>query len=86
MLLLNVLLVTWVFVGMRALQNLNILYHRYTLIALTSLMLAMAEVFIVKTIAHTDTNLPLVLALAAGGFLGCLSAIRINEHLKRERK
>lgn len=79
-------LVTYVYIGLKATQNLNIIHHRVWWVPPTSLALAATEVYMISRIARTGLELGIVLALAAGATFGSLTAMHAHQLLRRRSK
>lgn len=75
--------VSFMFVGLRAFQQLNVQHGRELWVLPTSLMMALCEVTIVAAIVKA--GLAAVLPLGLGAGLGCIAAMRLHSRMRRER-
>ena len=69
----------FVFIGLKAFQQRNVIHDNYGLVILTSNAMAFFEVYVVYTIAKHGVDLWLVLALGLGGGTGCLAAMLLHK-------
>lgn len=78
--------VAFLFVGLRAFQQLNVQHGRELWVIPTSLLMALCEVTIVAAIVKAGMAAVLPLGLGAG--LGCIAAMRLHQHMRgaSERK
>lgn len=63
------------FIFLKALQQRNVSGAHYVAIVPTSLLLALAEVYIIVQVATTGLTIPVVLALGVAGGVGSLAAV-----------
>lgn len=68
-----------VWVGLRSFQQRNVAFDNYTAVMPTSCAMAIVEVYIIASIAKSGWHVPLVLAMALGGGIGCLLAMYIHK-------
>jgi hypothetical protein len=73
--------VNFLFIGLKAFQQRNVIHNDRVLVMLTSNLLAMSEVFVIAVIARSGWYLPLVLILGVSGGFGCLTAMTLHNHL-----
>lgn len=73
----------FMFIGMKAFQQINVIHQHRLRVMITSNLLAFAEVFVIFTIAQRGFYLPLVLTIGMSGGLGALFAMRLHKWLKR---
>lgn len=69
----------FVFIGLKAFQQRNVIHDNYGLVVLTSNAMAFFEVYVVATIAKHGVDTWLVLALGLGGGTGCLAAMLLHK-------
>jgi hypothetical protein len=68
-------LASYVFVGLKAFQQLNVVRGLYRWVLPTSLAMAACEVYVVANIARMGVSLPLVLSLGVGAGLGAMTSM-----------
>ena len=78
-------LANFMFIGLKAFQQLNVIHNNYVLVILTSHLLAFGEVFVIYTIAAQGYFLPLVLTIGVSGAAGCLFAMRFHNWFKKAK-
>lgn len=71
----------FVFIGLKAFQQRNVVHNDRMLVVLTSNLIAFAEVYVVYTIAEHGVLLPLILTLGMSGGLGCLFAMWFHDKI-----
>jgi hypothetical protein len=76
---LSVAAANFVFIGLKAFQQRNVIHDNYGLVVLTSNAMAFFEVYVVYTIAQHGIDIWLVLALGFGGGTGCLAAMLLHK-------
>lgn len=76
MLYLTAFCVSFVFVGLKSLQQLNVVQGRYLAVMPVSMLLAVAEVTIIASVVKS--SLIIALPIGLGGGLGCCTAIFLN--------
>jgi hypothetical protein len=75
----------FVFIGLKAFQQRNVIHDNYALVVLTSNAMAFFEVYVVATIAKHGMDLWLVFALGLGGGTGCLAAMLLHKRFVLRR-
>lgn len=65
----------FLWVGLRSFQQRNVAFDNYIAVLPTSMCMASVEVYIIYSIARSGWSVAIVLAMAAGGGLGCLAAM-----------
>ena len=75
-------LANFLFIGLKAFQQRNIVYNDYAFVVVTSYLIAVAEVYVVFTIASNGFVWQLVLTLGSSGALGALVAMKLHNYLK----
>lgn len=73
---------SFVFVGLKAAQQLNVVHDRYLLILPTSFLMAMCEVYVVSQAAMSGWGW-IVIPIGLGSGLGCLLAMYLHKKLRR---
>jgi len=73
------------FIGLKAFQQRNVVHNNYWLVVVTSMMLALFEVYVVAAIAMQGFTLWLVLALGLGGGLGCLAGMLLHNRFVKHK-
>ncbi len=73
---------TFMYVFLRALQQLNVIHRHYWRIPLTSLGMGVGDVLLILLIVRADT-LWIGVTNGIGGCLGCYAAIYVNARLGR---
>lgn len=73
--------VSFLFVGLRAFQQLNVQHGRELWVVPTSLLMALCEVTIVAAIVKAGLSAAPPLGIGAG--LGCIVAMRLHRHMRR---
>lgn len=78
----------FVFIGLRAFQQINVQNHQLMLVVPTSLLMAAMEVFVITTLAKQGYGLVLVLVYGVSAGLGSLTAMHIQKwyRARLERK
>ena len=79
-------LANFCFIGLKAFQQRNVVNNQYTLVFLTSNLLALVEVFVIFTIAQRGLYWPLVATIGVSGGLGCLFAMWLHNRFFTRRK
>jgi CBS-domain-containing membrane protein len=77
-----VFLSMYAMVGLRAFQQLNVTLDRRLWVMPTSLGLAVTEVAVIASVAHAGWGW-VVVPVALGGGLGCLSAMALHKRMRR---
>jgi len=73
------------FIGLKAFQQRNVVHNDRLLVLLTSNLLAVAEVYVVFTIASVGMYWPLVVTVGISGGLGCLAAMWLHDKWRAKR-
>jgi hypothetical protein len=83
---LTAFLASFLYIGLKATQQLSVVNFRYGWILPTSMAMAGCEVFImvhvVKTAADLSGLVLLALAIGSGAGLGCLAAMKFHQRRK----
>jgi len=72
---------SFLFVGLKALQQLNVVHDNYLAIMPTSLAMATCEVLVIANMAHYGWGW-IILPVGAGSGLGALSAMWLHRRLR----
>ena len=72
---------SFVRVGLRAFQQLNVVHGQYWLIVPVSMAMQVCEVYIVFNIAVQGWNWPLILTFGIGAGLGCVCSMWIHKRV-----
>jgi len=78
------LIASFLFVGLKAFQQLNVATYQYTFVMPTSILMAVCEVYVVAQIAVSGFGW-IVLWVGVGSGLGCISAMWLHKKVKNER-
>ena len=81
---LAVLVASFVSIGLRAMQSLNLVHARWLYVPPVSLGIACADVLVVVNVAREGWGL-VVFPLAVGGTLGCWAAMLLDRRLERAK-
>jgi len=73
---------SFIFVGLKSWQQLNVVHRKYWWILPTSLAMALCEVYVVSTIAKTGWGL-VALAIGFGAGLGAILATWLHSHMTK---
>ena len=73
-----VFVANFAFIFLKAFQQRNVIHNNYGWVIVTSLSMALFEVYVVASIAKHGVDLWLVLALGLGGGTGCLAAMLLH--------
>ena len=71
----------FLFIGLKAFQQRNVVHDKHAAVVVTSNLMAFAEVYVVFTIASEGVTWPLILTLGMTGGLGCLLSMWIHRKL-----
>ena len=74
---------SFLFVGLKAAQQLNVVHDQYWLVVPTSVLMAVCEVYVVANIAHLGWHVSLVLSVGLGSGLGCVASMYLHRRLRR---
>lgn len=77
---------SFIFVAVKAFQQLNVTLGYPKLVIPTSLAMAGCEVFLVWQIASAGWSVPVWLSTGLGGGLGCLLSMRLHKRYIRKQK
>jgi hypothetical protein len=76
---------SYVYVGLKSLQQLNVVHQKYRWILPVSMMMAICEVYVVSSVAQNGWGW-IVLSVGAGGGIGSITATWLHaKYLKGER-
>jgi hypothetical protein len=84
--LLAAFMASFCFIGLKALQQRQVVHDEYLLIVPTSMLMAACEVFVVHNIAVTGWTIQLVAVVGLGSGIGCLSAMILHKKYKLNGK
>jgi hypothetical protein len=74
-------LASFVFIGLKAFQQLNVVHHQIKMVPLTSSLMAVMEVTVVLgTVKHGFWS---CIPMAIGGSTGCILAMMIHKHFRK---
>jgi hypothetical protein len=71
----------FVFIGLKAFQQLNVVHGERTWVFLTSNLMAFSEVFLVASYARNGAALPVIVAVGVSGGLGCIFSMWLRTRL-----
>lgn len=71
--------VTFIYVFLRATQQLNVVKGKYLWVIPVSYLMAFADVFLIVTISRAGVVIPLILSIGTGGALGAILAMKIHK-------
>lgn len=77
-------LASYVFIALKAFQQLNVVRGWYKAIIPFSLAMAFAEVYVIATIAHEGVGL-VALPVGFGAGLGAMTSMKIHEIIERRK-
>jgi hypothetical protein len=72
---------SFVFVFLKAFQQRNVAFDNYWPVVPTSFAMAMAEVYVIGSVAAAGWHWPLVTAVGVGAGLGCMLAMFTHHHM-----
>lgn len=72
---------SFVFIFLRAFQQLNVVHNKYLAVMPTSFFMACCEVYIISAIAIKGWDPLLVLAVSLGGGSGCMVSMFIHQRI-----
>lgn len=75
--------VAFVYVFLRAVQQMNVTARRYWWVTPTSLLMAASEVFLVTTQVHHGAGW-IILPIGLGGGAGCIAAMSFFDRINRK--
>jgi hypothetical protein len=70
---------SFVFVGLKAFQQLNVFHNEKALVFITSNLMAFAEVYLVVTYVKNGADIPLILTVGISNGCGCLTAMYLRK-------
>lgn len=71
--------VSFVYIFLKAWQQINVVYKKYKAVPLVSMLMALCEVTIVTLVVKS--NIWLFIPIGVGGAIGCMLSMHIN-HIK----
>lgn len=74
---------SFLFVGLKAFQTLNVSQKQYLWVLPTSMLMATCEVYVIATTARNGYGW-IVLAVGLGAGLGCMASMRLHEWLTKK--
>lgn len=75
---------SFAYIGLKSMQQLHVVHKQYWWIPPTSLLMALCEVYIVRTTAHTTEFGWLVLCIGLGGGLGSVCATYLHDRVMKK--
>lgn len=75
----------FIFIGLRAFQQLNVMHNARALVFATSNMMAISEVYLVASYAHYGNAWPVVTTVGISGGLGCLFSMWLRKKLVKDK-
>ena len=72
---------SFLFIGLKSMQQLNVVKKQYAWIVPTSILMAFTEVYVIATTAKNGWNIQLVLAIGVGSGLGSLTATYLHSKM-----
>lgn len=79
-----IFLSSFIFIGLKSTQQLNVVYRQYWWIVPTSMAMATVEVFVVVNAAKNGWSILLVLLIGVGSGLGSLCATYLHSQLVKK--
>ncbi|MDY0087111.1 MAG: hypothetical protein RBS78_00935 [Coriobacteriia bacterium] len=76
-------LISVLYVGLRATQQLNVVHDRYKLVLPTSLLMAVADYYIINAVVSQSPWV--ILSFGLGGATGCCISMQVNKFIKRRK-
>ena len=76
---------TFCHIGLKACQQLNVVFDRVWWVPPTSLGLACVEVYVISQVAVRGFGVWVVLPVAVGASLGCLSAMAVHRRARTRK-
>jgi uncharacterized membrane protein len=76
---------SFVFIGLKSVQQLNVVYEKYWWILPTSVCMGILEVFIVVQAAKRGYDWGLVLSVGTGGGLGSTAATWLHSYIRKRK-
>lgn len=79
-------LAQFIFIALKAFQQLNVMNHKYWWVPPTSMLMAIFEVFVIAMIARSEEAWYLIiLPVGVGGGLGCIFSMWLHKVLMNRR-
>lgn len=75
---------SYLFIGAKAIQQLQVCNYQFKYVLPTSMVLAACEIFLVYNVAKEGWNIWLWLALGSGAGLGAMTSMAAHRHLRRK--
>lgn len=75
---------SFIFVGLKAFQTLNVSQKQYILVLPTSMLMAICEVYVIATTAKNGFGL-IALAIGLGAGLGCMASMYLHGKLTKTK-
>lgn len=76
---------SFVFIALKAFQQLNVVHDQYLLVFPTSLLMAACEVFVIANIAMHGWSIPLWLAVGIGSGAGACFSMWLHKRMRNVR-
>ena len=74
----------FIYIGLKAYQQLNVVNHDLRGVFVTSNLMAAAEIYLISRYAALGPALPLVLAVGISGGLGCMTSMLLRRRVTRQ--
>lgn len=72
---------SFLFIFLKAFQQLNVVHYKYWLVVPTSFTMAICEVYVMANVAQQGFHWSLVAAVGLGGGLGCICSMWVHKRL-----
>jgi len=80
-------LAQFIFIALKAFQQLNVMNYKYWWVPPTSMLMSIFEVFVIAMIARTSEDWYLIIfPVGVGGGLGCIFSMWLHKVLMNRRK
>lgn len=79
--LIAIAVANFIFIALKATQQLNVVHGDYKLVFLTSNLMAFTEVYLVASYARNGAALPVILTVGLSGGLGCVCSMWLRKRL-----
>lgn len=76
---------SFLFVGLKSAQQLNVVHDQYALVIPTSMLMAACEVYVVANVASAGWHWPLVLSVGFGSGLGCVASMLLHKRMRARK-
>ena len=76
---------SFLFIGLKAWQQLNVVHDQYWLVVPTSIAMAVCEVYVIANIAKFGWHFTLVMVIGFGSGLGCVCSMWLHKRVRHER-